>query len=846
MRKSAKKAKSVASGKKARATKSKRSPANKATPGNFQPLKLVGGKVPPKRPEDRGPLGWLLPMVETAYTPITARGAALSPAVTRIAMSSLQRNTGGMLAAVAPDSWRNVLLEFKRRKAAAAPPPVVRPMTAGFVPGARNWLPLGPSVVLNGQTVGGQPVGGRVAGLAVGQGGSVIYAASANGGVFRSADGGTTWRALMDRFDLDPTSFASSSLACGAIAIDPGDPNRVYVGTGEGDTYSLFSRRITNALPAYRGVGPIRTDDGGVNWIAESSTPDLAGEAFFALAVDPRNRDNVLGATTQGLYRRSQNAGGQFEWLRVLDGVFSSVVVASDAANVRLFAAQWGKGGAASRVVRSDDGGATWSSLANGFPADANGRVALGVQSNNPNLIYAFVVRANGAVHGLYRLDDVAGTWKPVAGLPDVLPVDGQGGSQGDYDLAIAVDPTDANLVYLAGSYVNIQPYPGSIWRCPITAAGAQLSVNGAASIGSHSHADVHALVHTPGKSNELWCTCDGGVFINRDPRNAGEFASQNNGLSCLCTNFIAQHPTDPNILMSGLQDNGTARTAAGPVWTHVGGGDGGYCLINWADPDLVLIYMNGVVYRSTNGGQTATGWTPVWSFGWATMTQPIVGVPYDPGNPTNAKLVAVGAGQRVFISTDFASTWPAAMRIALPDGAAGGDVFSLAFASATRLFIGTTVGQVFRADRVGNNWMVTRLDDVAVPLGLSGLISDIAVDWSDVALGSVYVTFGGRGDHRRVWRFDGRMWEARSGTAGVSHLLDVEHNAIAVDRKAPNNIYVGADIGVWHSPDAGQNWQPLENGLPDAPVFDVQIHATQRLLRVSVHGRGVYELSLE
>jgi hypothetical protein len=754
-----------------------------------------------------------------------------------------------MLAATAPNSWRNVLLEFKRRKAAAVMP-AARPMAAApaaFVPGARNWLPLGPSLVLNGQTVGSQPVGGRVAGLAVSPGGSVIYAASANGGVFRSADGGTTWRALMDRFDLDPTSFASSSLACGAIAIDPGDPNRAYVGTGEGDTNSLFSRRITNALPAYRGVGPIRTDDGGENWISEPSSPDLAGQAFFALAVDPRNRDNVIGATTQGLYRRTRDASGQFKWLRLMDGVFSSAVVASDAATTRFFVARWGQDGAASDVVHSDDSGATWVPTASGFPADANGRIALGVQQNSPNLVYAFLTRANGSVQGLYRLDGIAGSWKQVSNLPDVLPSDQGGGSQGDYDLAIAVDPMDANLVYLGGSYVDIEPYPGSVWRCPIEAAGLELAVKNPASIGSHSHADIHALVHTPGTPNELWCTCDGGVFLNRDPRNAGEFASQNNGLACLCTNFIAQHPTDPNILFSGLQDNGTARTAAGPVWTHVGGGDGGYCLVNWANPDLVLIYMNGVMYRSTTGGLTESGWTPVWSFGWATMTQPIVGAPYEPGKPANAKLVAVGAGQQVYISTDFASTWPNSMQIALPDGPSGGDVFALAFASATRLFIGTTVGQVLRADRSGNRWTIARLDNSAAgPLGLSGLISDVAVDWSDAALGSVYVTFGGKGDDRRVWRFDGAGWEARSGITGVSHLLDVEHNVLAVDRKAPQNIYVGADIGVWHSSDGGKNWQPLENGLPDAPVFDLQIHPNQRLLRASTHGRGIYELALD
>jgi len=57
--------------------------------------------------------------------------------------------------------------------------------------------------------------------------------------------------------------LASASVICGAIAIDPNDPNRVYVGTGEGDTSQLFRARIVNALPAYRGVGPLRSDDGG-------------------------------------------------------------------------------------------------------------------------------------------------------------------------------------------------------------------------------------------------------------------------------------------------------------------------------------------------------------------------------------------------------------------------------------------------------------------------------------------------------------------------------------------------------------------------------------------------------
>ena len=253
-----------------------------------------------KKTDGSGPLEWLLPMLESAYRPLDDRGAATRAAPTASA-SALESSGAAIFAAPKPTLWRDIFLEYKERKAAAvvAPPAVAAGAPpAPFVPGARNWLPLGPSVVMDGQTVGNQPVAGRVSRLAIAPGGAVVYAATANGGVFRSADGGTTWRSMMDRFDLDPTNFASASLICGAIALDPADPNRVYVGTGEGDTLQLFRSRVTRALPSYRGVGVIRSDDGGMNWVSEPSSPELAGEAFFALALDPSNRENVVAATT--------------------------------------------------------------------------------------------------------------------------------------------------------------------------------------------------------------------------------------------------------------------------------------------------------------------------------------------------------------------------------------------------------------------------------------------------------------------------------------------------------------------------------------------------------------------
>jgi hypothetical protein len=806
-----------------------------------RPVKLSRKRLAEVERDPEGPLAWIHPVMESAYMqlrpraaePAVAAAAAAVPLASTTGDSVLEPGTRTAYAPVSVTSWRELMAEYKQRKAGSPLPVALDAVpSAPMIPGGRNWLPLGPAVVLHGQTEGNQPVGGRVAALAIAPGGQVVYAASANGGVFRSDDGATSWKALMDGFDLDPTNYASDSLACGAIALDPAAPQRVYVGTGEGDSNVMFSRRITGALPAYRGVGPIRTDDSGATWQPEASSPDLAGEAFFALAVDPANRENVVGATTAGLYQRVATAGG-FQWVRQREEMHSAVVVTSLGGATRFFAAQWGG------LVYSSVDGQSWSPAGTGFPTGNVGRIALGAQANNPNLVYALVADANGNLRGLYRLDNLAGGWQTVSDLPPVLA-----SPQGGYDLAIAVDPVDPSCVYLGGDRLSSSPGPASIWRCVVQAAGNGFTAQGAVSIGAAAHADVHSLLHTPGDPNELWCTCDGGVFLSRDPKGSGKFASQNNGLACLCSNFFAQHPTDPNVLFVGLQDNGTARTDSGALWTHVNSGDGGYCLIHWANPDQVLVYANGNVYRSTTGGKDEGSWAPVWQFTWATMTEPIVGTPYNPAQPADADLVAVGAGRFVLVSTDFAATWQPGMTMVLPGDA--GNVFALKFASPARLFIGTTNGQVFRADLAGNKWTLSRLDNVAAaPLGLSGLISDIDVDWADATLASIYVTFGGRGDRRRVWRFDGARWEARSGAVGGNNLLDIEHNAIVVDRAAPNNLYVAADLGVWQSTDAGQSWSVMRDGLPEAAVFDLQIHPTQRLLRAATYGRGLYEIQL-
>jgi hypothetical protein len=696
------------------------------------------------------------------------------------------------------------------------------------VPGANNWIPIGPSVVQKGQATGNPPISGRVTRIAIAPGGNRVYVATADGGVWRSDDAGASWRSTMDGFDIDPTAFATTSSACGAIAIDPADPDRIYVGTGEGDTNALFASRTVSALPCYRGIGPIRSDNGGGIWNTEptaSGSPTLVGSAFFELAVDPVDRENVIAATNVGLYRREPDGAGGYQWVQKRIGVHTSVIVCRVGMTATLYAAAFGGG-----IFSSPDGNA-WTAVGTGFPAGA-GRITLGARPTEPNVLYAIVASGDSFL-GLSRLDGGAGPWRNVSGLPAL-------GGQAGYNLPIAVDPNNANTVYLAGSAFSGD---GSIFRCAITSAGSGASLTYSMTttfIGTGVHADVHALVHAPGDSSTLWTGCDGGVFRTTAATGAATFTHRNTGLATLCGNFFSQHPTQPAVILLGLQDNGTARYTGEESWRRVFGGDGGYPIINWADPNKVLVYANGAVRRATDGGQSDGSFTTVLSPSWVIMAEPLVGTPYKPASPNDAATVAFGAGTLLFISTDFGATWGSAVATLTQN------IFALAFVSPTRLYVGTTLGQVIRFDKSGATWGQTRLDNVAAgPLPLSGIITDIEVDPADTIGASVYITFGGSGDRRHVWHFDGTQWQDRSGPV-ASGLLDVEHNAIVSDPTSPSTLYVGCDVGVWKSTNSGSTWAPLQNGLPDAAVFDVQIHPTARLLRASTHGRGMFEYKLD
>lgn len=724
-------------------------------------------------------------------------------------------------------AWRDLraLSGLPRRRSSDDP-------TAPVAPPATNWIPIGPSVIRRGQATGAPPVSGRAVDVAIAPGGSRVYAATANGGVFRSDDGGASWRAVMGSLALAPTFVDSDSLACGAIAIDPSNPDRVYVGTGEGESTAFFNG-VFGVVYAYAGVGPLRNDLGGDGpWITEaiaSGSPSLNGQAFFQLAVSPTDAERVVGATTGGIYRREPDGVGGYHWTQTHAGNCTSVVVARTGGTTAWYAAM--RGGP---VLTSADG-ATWTTIGTGFPATA--RVTLAVQPTNTNTIYAF------SSAGVHRLDVANGAWLPVTGAIGV--------DVSDYGAALAVDPTDVTRIYV-GTYSVGASGDAFISRGIVSATGSgpTLAYSCALTdIGVRVHPDVHRLVVRADAAAELWVTCDGGLFRTTTATAAATFDGRNVGLaSALCT-YIVNHPSEAAVVFSGAQDNGTLRYTGEEAWLHSADGDGGQVVVNWNDPYKVISsYVWGKLNRATDGGVAPSSWSHVYppSVGAATYLfyPPLAGAPQS-AVPAEADRLAVG-GTKVWFSDNFATSW------ATPDTASlNGKASALVFATANKVYAGTTTGRVYTYTRTGMTWSAGVLIGQVgggASAGLAPIVTRIVADPADATGASFYLTLGGSGDWRRVWHYDGTAWAPRSGPSmgAATSLLAVHFNALAADPANPAQLFAGADIGIWRSTDGGANWTAYADGLPEAGVTDLMLHGTHRLLRAATYGRGVFERAID
>ena len=524
------------------------------------------------------------------------------------------------------------------------------------------WLPLGPSPIPNGQTLGAppeRPVSGRVTAIAIDPHDSnVVYVAGAQGGVFRTLDGGQTWVELMAR---------AKNVAIGSITIDPSDPDDLLVGTGEGNFSgdSHFGvgvyviKHATSSSP--RLEGPFGLDASGHEI--------LSFRSITQIIVSPTDHNIVFCATSlafgglgfasgpaallppRGLYRSTNFFSGSptFTRLTVGPGTNTSVTSAvldptnpnhlvcsifglvTDSTGANLQGGIYYTKNALAPVpvfTRSTIVGTR--TVDGNLPLATNVKLAAGVDGKKVVVLAAteeLALTKSGKPYsdqGVVRKSTDGGVT-----FPTTLPsADGFAGGQGFYNIAIAIDQSNSKNVYLAGtvSSTGVDPDggkkpihddgglssggPSGEVTDPVNGTGPkngggtfQYSRNGGATFVPSVkglHVDSHAIAIAPSAPNVVWTGNDGGVWKSTD---AGKTWIDENVFGFVATQFesVALHPADPNFTIGGTQDNGTEFLQPDGAFVRADFGDGGYALIDQSAKDTENVTMYHTYFNQTS-----------------------------------------------------------------------------------------------------------------------------------------------------------------------------------------------------------------------------------------------------
>lgn len=670
--------------------------------------------------------------------------------------------------------------------------------------------PIGPAPIANGQTFGQrQNVTGRVTTLAVDpQNPATVYLGGAQGGVWRTTNGGQTWQPMTDNA---PTQ------AIGAIAIDPTNRNVIYAGTGEGNLSG----------DSFAGIGLLKSTDGGQSWTL-LATDTFRGLAFSNLVIDPRNTNTLYASIASGVAglravgdprqgRRGiyKSTDGGVSWTLVLNQGApplgnSGTDIEIDLNNPStLYATILTQG-----VFKTTDGGQNWTKLTGGLPQQNFDRPDIGISRSDSNTVYAaFGNSSTGDLLGIFKSTDGGNSWASSANPPR----SGFGNiCQCFYDNIIVVDPNDANTVYYGGVGYYKSVDGGNSWR--------DLS-RGTPGM----HADFHAMAFG-NSSNLLYVGNDGGIWTSPDGGNV--WNNINNNLNITQFTNVAVHPTDPRVSIGGTQDNGTNLFTGTDTWQHVLDGDGGIAQIDQSDGNIVYAQIQSVSirgpFRSESGGRFGTFTRATNGINQSDPVQFYAPFILDPNNQSTLYFGTF----RLYRSTDRGNLWmPISDRLTL--GTTGViSTIAVAPGQPRNIYTGSNNGGVFASTDGG-----TTFRNVTDNLPTRA-ISDIAVDPTNPL--TVYVTLSGF--------LSGHVFRSTTGGGGwvdiTNNLPDVPANAIVLNSKDPNQIFVGNDMGLFQSDNGGASWM-LVPGMPFVAVFDISINENLGFLRLATHGRGIYELRL-
>lgn len=772
-----------------------------------------------------------------------------------------------------------------------------------------TWTELGPRPLPNGETQQSgvtAPMTGRTTAVVVDPTDSnKVYLGTAQGGVWRSTDGGATWTAIFD---------TAQSLTIGAIALAPSSPSTLYVGTGEhagGEVSDAFFGvgvyRIDNADTTATLAGPINPPYSFVSISNQQlTTTCFGGRAINKIVVHPTNPAIIYVATTGSFSGISGQTLGSDIPPMGLRGLYRSSNATADPASVTF-----------QKLTVTTDGS---------YDSPGTGNTAiwdLVLEPGNPNNLLATVAGSSPPVGGVFRTTDALGA-NPVftrvltptsnpAGLSmrlainkigsvvtvyvtsnetsscpgeegrvrksidagvtwtDLPAADGFCGGLCIYSDPIAIDPNNANVIYLGGS------------KRGTCSDVLKKSSDGGVTFARDDtglHSDAHAIFvdHPAAAPATVWVATDGGVWRRPDAAAGTAWSNKNNSpLGTLQFQSVAVHPTDRNFTIGGTQDNGTVAQQTTPGnWSGVESGDGGFALIDQSATNTTNVTMYHTFFNLSNVfigfGRTNLGSCLAtknsWEFrgagGGVDVTPSCDGTAKKAINGLNIAdhvnfyaPMALGPGtpntlyfgtDKLYRSTDRGDTMSVVSQNPLSSTAPVSAIGISRNNDNVRL-VGMSDGKVFAT--VTGAGTLTDISP-SLPDNPNGAptpnlkyISRAIVDPNNPNVAYLtlsYYTPAGQGIFKTA-----NLNLTGTGTVAWSAMgtgiPSIPINAFVIDPANSNRLFAGTDIGVYLSENGGTSWSPYGLGLPRVAVFDMAIQPTSRTLRVATHGRGMWEI---
>jgi len=614
-----------------------------------------------------------------------------------------------------------------------------------------------------------------------------IYAGAPAGGLWVSYDDGQSWTTFTDEL---------TNLGVSDLAIDPSNPDVMYLATGDRDAADTYS------------YGLMKSVDGGLTWNTTGLTFGLTNNYRIGrVQVDPDSTNIIYVATNGGVYR-STNSGTSFTLEQA--GQFYGI---HKATGDTVYATT---SGSTPRVFRSTNLGDTWTQLSSGLPTTGKYRCELAL-SSTPGTLYVVYGASNYGFGGLYKSTNGGTSWTLQSSTPNIMGWANNGsgtGGQAWYDLSIACDPNNENTIYVGG--VNI-------WKS--TNGGQAWSIVGhwyGAGSTPYVHADHHHAIFRPGTS-ELYVGTDGGVY--KTANGGSNWTHLNDGMNITQYYKISQSTSDTSMVVGGAQDNGS-HLRGSTNWTEVTGGDGMDNGVDATNDQVIYtsIYY-GDFYKSSNGGaffSSINTLTPSGSGNWVT--------PFNV-DPVAANTIYAGFRQ-LWKSTNGGGSWTATST----GNVAGNqniDEFEVAPSNTSYIYV-LINSNIYLSTNGGSTWnSVTPSGSLSPGANITG----VAIDPDDEEHIAISIS-GYNASKKAMESFDaGSTWSNIS-----TGLPNVPATAIIFEGATSDGIYVGTDIGVYYKSSQYPNYVSYNKNLPNVIISDFEMYEATGMLRIGTYGRGVWE----